>query len=215
MNLAGRVVSVNVGLPRITVWHGREVESGIWKAPVDGRIAVRGINLDGDEQADLRVHGGPDKAVYAYAVEDYAWWSEYLGREIGPARFGENLTVEGLDLGAMVIGTRWHVGSAVLEITQPRQPCFKLGMRMGDAEFVDMFDAAERFGVYFRILEEGDIGAGDAIEVVPLDRDGLNAYGLAIDYREPTRDFLDRIVAEPLVPAGWREWAERHLGRLG
>ncbi|HEX5588162.1 MAG TPA: MOSC domain-containing protein, partial [Acidimicrobiia bacterium] len=122
MNSVGHLVSVNVGVPRVVEWHGRAVESGIWKEPVDGRVAVRGVNLDGDGQADRRVHGGPDKAVYAYALEAYAWWSERLGRELAPASFGENLTVEGLDLATMVIGTRWHVGSTELEIAQPRQP---------------------------------------------------------------------------------------------
>ena len=118
----GTIVSVNVGMPRVVEWHGRDVESGIWKAPVDGRVAVRGVNVDGDAQADLRVHGGSDKAVYAYAVEDYAWWSEQLGRPIEPATFGENLTVAGLDLGAMVIGTHWLVGDVELEVAQPRLP---------------------------------------------------------------------------------------------
>ena len=97
---SGRVVSVNVGRPRVVEWHGRAVETGIWKAPVTGRVAVRGVNLDGDDQADRRVHGGPDKAVYAYALEDYDWWAERLGRDLEPGTFGENLTVEGVDLGA-------------------------------------------------------------------------------------------------------------------
>ena len=209
----GRVVSVNVGVPRVVEWQGRDVESGIWKAPVDGRVAVRGVNLDGDAQADLRVHGGPDKAVYAYAIEDYAWWSDELGRAIGPATFGENLTVEGLDLGAMVIGTRWRVGTAELEVAQPRQPCFKLGMRMGDASFVDLFDGAERFGAYLRIVREGDVGAGDTIEVVPLDRPGITITELGVAGIDAPRALLDRIVGDPLVPDGWREWAERRALR--
>ena len=161
------VVSVNVGLPRVVEWHGRNVETAIWKAPVEGRVPVRGVNVDGDGQADLRVHGGPDKAVYAYAVEDYAWWSDALGRTLAPGTFGENLTVEGIDLGALVIGTRWLVGSTELEVSQPRLPCFKLGIRMDDAEFVERFDEAARFGAYFRIVREGDVGAGDEITVVP------------------------------------------------
>lgn len=214
-------MSVNVGKPRVVEWQGREVESAIWKEPVDGRVVVRGVNVDGDAQADLRVHGGPDKAVYAYAVEDYAWWSSQLDRDIGPATFGENLTVAGLDLGAMVIGTHWHIGDVELEVAQPRQPCFKLGMRMGDASFVDVFDGAERFGAYLRIVSEGDVGAGDVIEVVaredvepPLPAGtGLMITELGTTGMDAPRERLDRIVADPLVPAGWRDWARRRIER--
>src|SRR3989440_6261459 len=115
----GVIASVNVALPRTVEWHGRMVTSAIWKEPVHTRVAVRGVNLDGDEQADLRVHGGPDKAVYAYAVEDYEWWSGELGRALEPATFGENLTVTGIALGELVIGTRLSVGTTVLEVAQP------------------------------------------------------------------------------------------------
>jgi MOSC domain-containing protein YiiM len=163
------VVSVNVGLPRVVTWHGREVETAIWKEPVAGRVALRDDNFVGDRQADLRVHGGRDKAVYSYAVEDYAWWSEQLGRELGPGTFGENLTTQGIDLSAMPIGTRWRVGTALLEVSQPRFPCFKLGIRMGDAGFVKVFERAERFGAYLRILEVGDVGQGDEIVVIAPD----------------------------------------------
>jgi MOSC domain-containing protein YiiM len=163
-----RIVSVNVGEQRDVEWFGRTVRTAIWKSPVDGRIAVRGVNLAGDDQADRRVHGGPDKAVYAYAVEDYAWWAEQ-GEDVGPGVFGENLTTEGVDLSGAVLGQRWRVGSVVLEVAQPREPCFKLGIRMGRASFRDDFAAAERPGAYLRIVEEGDVGAGDAIEVQPAD----------------------------------------------
>src|SRR4249920_2398339 len=115
-----RLVSVNVGRPKqIGVRRGRPQMSAIGKAPITGRVAVRGVNLAGDDQADRRVHGGPDKALYAYAVEDYAWWSAELGRAMAPGTFGENLTVEGVDLGALVIGTRWLVGTTELEVSQP------------------------------------------------------------------------------------------------
>jgi MOSC domain-containing protein YiiM len=160
------VVSVNVGLPRVIEWHGRDVETAIWKEPVEGRVAVRGVNVVGDGQADLRVHGGPDKAVYSYAVEDYAWWSGTLGRTLGPGTFGENVTLSGVDLSSAEIGSRWRVGTALLAVTQPRFPCFKLGIRMGDAGCVEQFEDAARFGAYFRIVEAGEIGAGDTIELV-------------------------------------------------
>jgi len=160
------VVSVNVGLPRVIEWHGRDVETAIWKEPIEGRVAVRGVNLVGDGQADRRVHGGVAKAVYSYAAEDYAWWADTLGRPFTPGTFGENLTLAGVDLSGAEIGSRWRIGTALLEISQPRFPCFKLGVRMGDASFVPEFELAARFGAYFRIVEEGDVGAGDAVELV-------------------------------------------------
>jgi MOSC domain-containing protein YiiM len=209
----GQIVSVNVGMPRVVEWHGRAVESAIWKEPVTGRVAVRGVNVDGDAQADLRVHGGVDKAVYAYAAEDYAWWSEQLGREIGPATFGENLTTDGIDLNALAMGTRMHVGGAILEVSGPRMPCFKLGMRMGDADFVDEFEQAERFGAYFRIIAEGDVGAGDEIIVQPLGRAGITVRELGVSYSSPTREFVERVRADPASGATWHEWAEQRARR--
>jgi MOSC domain-containing protein YiiM len=205
-------VSVNVGGVRTVEWYGRAVTTGIWKAPVAGRVAVRGVNLDGDDQADRRVHGGPDKAVYAYAVEDYAWWSEQLGHELGPATFGENLTVEGVDLGALVIGTRWRVGTTELEVAQPRIPCYKLGLRMGDADFVDRFGDAARFGAYFRIVREGDVGAGDEVECAPR-VDGIRVVELGRALHTTDIDVLDRIVGDPAVPESWRDWAARRRAR--
>ncbi|MBV8982238.1 MAG: MOSC domain-containing protein [Acidimicrobiia bacterium] len=159
------VVSVNVGRPRTTEWQGRKVRSGIWKTPVDGPVEVAGVNLAGDGQADRRVHGGPDKAVYAYSVEDYEWWAEALGKALPPATFGENLTTTGIDLTASFIGDRWRVGTAVFEVSKPRKPCYKLGMRMDDEEFPSRFEAAGRPGAYLRITEEGAISKGDAIHV--------------------------------------------------
>jgi MOSC domain-containing protein YiiM len=206
---AGRVVSVNVGARRTVEWHGRAVETGIWKTPVDGRVAVRGVNLDGDEQADLRVHGGPDKAVYAYAVEDYEWWSRELGRAMEPGTFGENLTVRGVDLGAAVIGTRWRAGTTMLEVAQPRLPCFKLGMRMGDAAFVEEFELAGRYGAYLRIIEEGDVGAGDAIDVGDAPPGGITVRELGGAEHRAFPDLVARVLADPHVPDSWKHWAER------
>jgi MOSC domain-containing protein YiiM len=140
--------------------------SAIGKAPIAGRVAVGPEGLDGDEQADLRVHGGPDKAVYAYAEEDAAWWAAELGRELGPGAFGENLTVAGVDVTGAVIGERWRVGSTELEVCQPRQPCSKLGIRFGDPRMVKRFAQVARPGAYLRVLVPGQLGAGDAIEVL-------------------------------------------------
>jgi MOSC domain-containing protein YiiM len=209
----GSVVSVNVGARRTVEWHGRMVETGIWKAPVEGRVAVRGVNVDGDEQADLRVHGGVDKAVYAYATEDYDWWATKLGCELEPGTFGENLTVTGFDPGDAVIGAQWRVGTAVFQVTQPRQPCFKLGMRMGDAGFVDEFEVAARFGTYLRIIEEGDVGAGDRVEATGPGREGITVRELGMAARTTDRTFLERILADHAVTEGWQEWARRQMTR--
>jgi MOSC domain-containing protein YiiM len=165
--MSARVESVNVGEPRTVEWHGRQVQSAIWKSPVDGRVAVRGVNLEGDDQADRRVHGGDGKAVYAYAVEDYDWWSAHGAGALAPGTFGENLTTAGLALNECRVGDVWRIGHTALEVVQPRFPCFKLGMRMGDAAFVPQFKAARRPGVYLRILAPGTVGAGDVITAEP------------------------------------------------
>ncbi|HZP27313.1 MAG TPA: MOSC domain-containing protein [Acidimicrobiia bacterium] len=206
------VVSVNVGRPRVVEWYGREVTTAIFKEPVAGRVLASDVNLAGDEQADRRVHGGRDKAVYAYAVEDYRWWSERLGRELGPGTFGDNLTTAGLDLTTSAIGDRWRVGGTLLEVAQPREPCFKLGIRMGDAAFVDRFAEARRPGAYLRIVEPGDLAAGDRISVIPADGPTLRLVELVGD---ATPDVLRRIADDERVPDGWRRAARRALRGAG
>ena len=203
-----RVVSVNVGRPQRVEWHGRVVTTAIFKEPVDGPITASGVNLSGDDQADRRVHGGPDKAIYAYAAEDYEWWAAELGAPLGVGTFGENLTIGGIDLNQCVIGDRWRFGATVLEVAQPREPCFKLGMRMGDAAFVDRFDAARRPGTYLRIVSPGEVAAGDAIVVEPADPPGIRIGELVGDI---TPEVLYRITADGRVPRGWRKAAERAL----
>jgi MOSC domain-containing protein YiiM len=210
----GRLLSVNVGRPRpVGVRRGRPVQSAIGKAPVDGRVRVEGVNLAGDDQADRRVHGGPDKAVYAYAEEDYAWWSEALGRPVEAASFGENLTTRGIDLRAARIGDRWRVGTALLEVAQPREPCFKLGIRMGDDLFPGRFEVAGRPGAYLRIVEEGEIAAGDAIEVEPTTLRAITVGSLVSG--DLTVELLRQIAADERVPDGWRTSAQRALAREG
>jgi MOSC domain-containing protein YiiM len=171
----GHVVSVNVGLPRqISVRRGRPLMSSIVKEPVDGRIRATCANLEGDRQADLTVHGGADKAVYAYASEDIAWWAELLERpEVGTGWFGENLTTEGVDVTQSVVGDRWRIGDAEFEVSQPRLPCFKLGVRFGDPRMVRGFARASRPGAYLRIIDEGTVGAGDAIELLHRPEHGV------------------------------------------
>jgi MOSC domain-containing protein YiiM len=162
-----RVLSVNVGRPQqIAVRRGRPMMSAIGKRPVDGPVRVAGVNVVGDDQADRRVHGGPDKAVYAYASEDAAWWSAELGRELPPGMFGENLTTEGVDVSGALIGERWRIGTVELEVCQPRLPCAKLGTRFGDLGMVRRFGEASRPGAYLRIVAEGELEAGDELEVL-------------------------------------------------
>jgi MOSC domain-containing protein YiiM len=204
------LVSVNVGQPRTVAWRDRVVTTAIWKEPVEGRVPVRGVNLAGDDQADRRVHGGADKAVYAYAVEDYEWWSATAG-ELGPGTFGENLTTAGLDLISCRIGDRWRVGTAELEVAQPRQPCFKLGIRMGDDAFPGRFAEAGRPGAYLRIVTPGDVGAGDAIEVRAADEPAIPLSALVAD--PIGDDVLRRAVVDRRVPEGWRRAAARALDR--
>ena len=205
-----RLVSVNAGALRPVTWRGRTVHTGIWKEPVAGRVTARGTQLEGDRQGDLRVHGGHDKAVYAYAREDYAWWEAELGRDLKPGTFGENLTTEGISLSEARVGERWRVGAALLEVSEPRLPCFKLGLRMGDRQFPKRFAAALRPGAYLRIAGEGDLGAGDEIEVVErpthdvtmqlVARTALHDHGLG-----------ERLLAAPQLSDKWlrraREWA--------
>ncbi len=206
-----RVLSVNVGGVRSVDVGDRIVTTGIWKHPVDGRVAVRGVNLHGDDQADRSVHGGEFKAVYAYAREDTDWWEQQLGRELGPGTFGENLTTAGVDLNGCAVGERWRIGSTVLEVTEPRFPCFKLGIKMGDPAFLKRFAQARRPGTYLRVAAEGELGAGDPIEV--LERPG---HGVTIELF--TEAFLGdhrlaaRLLEVPLSPA-WQEWAERQRSR--
>jgi MOSC domain-containing protein YiiM len=206
-----QIVSVNVGRPQLVEWHGRTVKTAIFKEPVDGPVLASDVNLSGDDQADRRVHGGPDKSVYAYAADDYEWWGSQLGNRLGPGTFGENLTTDGIDLGQSRIGDRWHVGEVVFEVAQPREPCFKLGLRMGDAAFVGRFEEARRPGVYLRIIEPGMVAAGDAIVVVPAVPPAIRLVDLLDD---PTPELLERIVADGRVPRGWRHAAARALARV-
>jgi MOSC domain-containing protein YiiM len=213
-DVIGRVISVNVGTPRAVEWHGRTVTTAIWKTPVAGPVAVRGVNLAGDDQADRRVHGGDDKAVYAYAAEDYAWWNAQVDVPIDAATFGENLTTEGVDLVAAGVGEQWRIGSVALEIRQPRLPCFKLGIRMGDAAFVDRFEDAGRYGAYLRIVEEGSLQSGDEIVRVRRASHDLCLADLGRAHREPTPELLQRVIVNRDVPATWRSSAERTLARM-
>src|SRR5438067_3779817 len=207
---AGRVLSVNVGTVREFEYGGRPARSAIWKSPAVGRTAVRGVNLAGDDQADRKAHGGPDKVVYAYAVEDARWWQQQIGRSLGYGEFGENLTTEGIEVNDALVGERWQIGTTVLEVSEPRIPCWRLGVRMNDKLFPRRFTEALRPGPYLRILVEGDVGAGDEIQVIERPdhdltvRDVLRIY--AFDRQE-----VGRLLATPGMSPSWRRWAEQHL----
>jgi MOSC domain-containing protein YiiM len=168
-----RLVSVNVGRPRqISTRRGQPMHSAIFKEPVEGRVRVEGVNLAGDDQADRTVHGGPEKAVYAYAREDIDWWENIHG-DLPNGCFGENLTTQGIDVSGAIIGERWRVGTVLLEICQPRLPCSKLGIRFNDLRMVKAFAKASRPGGYLRIVEEGELGTGDEIEIVARPDHGI------------------------------------------
>jgi MOSC domain-containing protein YiiM len=203
-----RVVSVQIGSPRTVTWHGKTVETGIWKEPVAGRVAVARHNLAGDRQADLSVHGGPDKAVYAYPAEHYPWWRERLpGVELGWGAFGENLTVAGLHEDHVFIGDRFRIGTAEFSVTQPRMPCFKLGIKFDRPEIVKEFLRSGRSGFYFAIVREGELGAGDAIELVQRADASLTVTDVVRLYVSdaPDRNLLRRASELSGLPAGWRE----------
>ena len=205
------LVSVNVGGPREIEWLGKRGTTAIWKAPVEGRVPVAGVNLAGDDQADRRFHGGEDKAAYAYAREDYDWWSRELDRPLEPGTFGENLTLEGLDVTAAVVGERWEIGSALLEVAQPRTPCWKIGARMDDPDFPVWFAAAGRPGAYLRIVAEGDLGTGDAVEVVHRPGLGLTIGDVARIYHG-VRARCAELLKAPELAEEWRAWVAERLG---
>ena len=208
-----RVVSVNVGRPRRVRWKGRVVETGIFKRPVEGRVPLRRLNFDGDRQADLTVHGGRTKAVYAYPIEHYPFWRDELGEELPLGAFGENLTVEGLPLeDEIAVGDRLRVGSAELVVTQPRLPCYKLGLRFGRDDMVKRFLDAGRSGYYLAVEVEGDVGAGDAVELLARDPAQVPVGEVTRVYARDRGDVaaLERLATLEALPADWRRYfAER------
>lgn len=199
-----RLISLNVGLPREVTWRGRPVYTAIFKSPVTYTLPLRGYNFEGDAQADLTVHGGPDKAVYAYPSEHYADWRARLGRELDFGMFGENLTTEGLTEDSVHIGDEFRIGTARIVVTQPRLPCFKLGLRFDDPGMVRTFTKVERPGIYFAVLEEGTVTPGDLIERVSED-------GHHVSVVEVFRMVLDLHVGEDALQRALRP---KHLAEV-
>lgn len=203
----GKILSVNVGGVREFKYDARLAKSAIWKSPVQGRIAIRGVNLDGDDQADREAHGGFDKAVYAYAIEDTRWWEKVIGRALVYGQFGENLTTEGIEVNQALVGEHWQVGTAVLEVSEPRIPCWRLGVRMDDNMFPRRFTEAQRPGTYLRIVVEGHVGADDEIRVIERPHHSLTIRDVFRIYTRD-RDEVERLLAVPQMSESWRGWAE-------
>jgi len=215
-----RLLTVHCGLPREVEWHGRVVTTSIFKELVSGRIPLRKLNLDGDRQSDLTVHGGAYKAVYCYPIEHYSYWKEELpGRELPMGSFGENFTVEGMgDEDSVFVDDRFAVGSAEVVVTQPRLPCYKLGIKFGSDEMVKRFLASGRTGFYLAVTREGEVGAGD--EIVRIDRaeDSLpisviTRLYIAKEYDEEDRRLVERAMGLSALPESWKEWLRERVGR--
>ncbi|MFP6868639.1 MAG: MOSC domain-containing protein [Nitrospinota bacterium] len=213
-----KLLSVNVSGPRSAVHRGRVIRTGIFKTPVQGRVMIRTLNIEGDAQADLTNHGGIHKAVYAYAAENYEYWKKELRREdLAPGQFGENLTAEGMTEEAVCIGDIFRIGGAVAEVSQPRNPCYKLGIKMGSQAFVQRFLESGRLGIYMRVLEEGEIGAGDPIERIEPGPEGISVLELARlqNFGEDDLETARRALRIPALAPEIRQALERRLEKAG
>jgi MOSC domain-containing protein YiiM len=207
-----RLVSVNVGLPREVSWKGRAVRTGIFKNPVSGRVAVRRLNLDGDQQADQTVHGGAEKAIYAYSAEHYPFWKEQLpDLDFTPGLFGENFTVEGFAENMLFVGDRLRVGSAVLMVTQPRMPCYKLALRTGHDDIIKRFLESRRSGFYLSVIEEGEVQSDSEIEVLSRDPNRVTVTNIVDLFHHPVDDpeLLQRALSTEALPVSWRDYLRK------
>jgi MOSC domain-containing protein YiiM len=214
-----KIVSLNVGLPREVMWHGRAVTTGIFKEPVAGRIGLRKLDLDGDGQADLTVHGGEYKAVYCYPVAHYDYWTKELpGRDLPMGMFGENFTAQDLSEDSTHLGDRFSVGSAEVVVTQPRLPCYKLGMRFQSDDMVRRFLASGRTGFYFAVTREGEVGAGDEIKLVSRDENAVPVSEITRLYIAKRYDgddvkSLRRALRVSALPESWKEYFRGRLAK--
>lgn len=209
-----KIISVNVGLPRLVLRNDEPVSTGIFKEPVAGRVMMRTLNLDGDRQADLSVHGGPEKAVYVYPSEHYEFWKRELpDMELPWAVFGENLTTTGLFENEIHIGDKFRVGAAEVMVTQPRMPCYKLGIRFGRADIIKRFLVSERSGFYLSVLKEGDVGAGDEFTLLEKNVEGVTVVDITRLYSTDKHnvDLMRRAIATNALPESWREYFLKHL----
>jgi ferredoxin-NADP reductase/MOSC domain-containing protein YiiM/ferredoxin len=217
-----RLLSINVGLPRDVPWRGEKVHTAIWKQPAQGRVAARRLNLEGDGQGDLAGHGGENRAVMVYQMDAYRYWEAYLGRnDFSFGQFGENFTVDGLPDDEVCIGDRYRIGSALFEVTQPRVTCYRLGIRMAEPAMAALVVSHHRPGFYLRVLEEGEVGAGDEIAKVAEDPEHITVADIdALLYLpNPSREQLERSLRVPALSRGWktslRAIAERKTSETG
>ena len=213
-----KIVSLNVGRPRLVVWEGQSVSTGIYKSPVEGRVMLRTLNLDGDRQADLNVHGGPYKAAYLYPSEHYDYWRDELpGVELPWGMFGENFTTEGLDESSVNIGDRFRLGEAEVVVTQPRMPCYKLGIKFGRMDMLKRFLASGRTGFYFSVEREGEVTAGDKVELLARDKHNVTVADITRLYSRDRKDFetMHRAVEVEALPESWRQHFQQQLSKGG
>ena len=211
-----KILSISVGRPRLVMRDGEPVSTGIFKEPVAGRVMLRTLNLDGDRQADLSVHGGPEKAVYAYPSEHYEFWKQELpDMDLPWGIFGENVTTEGLLETETHIGDRFRIGSAEVMVTQPRMPCYKLGIRFGRTDIIRRFLVSERSGLYFSVLKEGEVGAGDEIELLEKNAAGVRVVDVTRLYSSEREnvDLMRKAVATKGLPESWREYFQTRIER--
>jgi MOSC domain-containing protein YiiM len=209
-----RILSLNVGLPREVTWQGKLVTTGIFKEPVKGPVMLRKLNLDGDQQADLTVHGGVSKAVYAYPSEHYGYWrAELPGVDLPWGMFGENFTTEGLLEEAVYIGDRFRIGDTEVTVTEPRMPCYKLGIKFGRADIIKRFLASRRTGFYFAVVREGMVSAGDAIELIGREQQAISVADITRLYAFEKADVkgLRRAVQVEALPESWRGYFQHQL----
>ena len=209
-----KLISINVGLPREVSWHGKSVLTSIWKVPVNGSVHVSTLNVEGDRQADLTVHGGADKAVYLYPGEHYPYWRHQLpGSELPWGAFGENFTTEGLSEADVNIGDRFRIGSAEFLVTQPRMPCFKLGIRFGRPEILKHFLQSGRTGFYLSVVREGEVAAGDSIHLVARDGNAVTVADIVNLYTADSenQELLHRATELSALPESWRDYLRKRL----
>ena len=212
-----KLISINVGLPRVVTVNGDPVSTGIFKEPVAGRVMLRILNLDGDRQADLSVHGGPSKAAYAYPCEHYEYWKRELPEmKLSWGMFGENFTTAGLFESELSIGDKFRVGSAVVVVTEPRMPCYKLAIKFGRPDIVKKFLASERTGFYFAVLQEGEVGASDSIELIEGSKDSLRVSDITALYTHEKHNLglLRRAIEVGALPESWRSYFRHRLTKL-
>lgn len=212
-----KIMQINVGRPRLVMRNGEPVSTAIYKEPVAGRVVLRTLNLDGDRQADLSVHGGPEKAVYGYPSEHYAFWKRELPQMDLPwGMFGENFTTEGMFETELHVGDRFRIGSAKVMVTQPRMPCYKLGIRFGRNDMLRRFLASELSGFYFSVLEEGEVGAGDEFELLEKNESGVRVVEVTRLYSSDRLnvDLMRRAIATEALPISWREYFQERLESL-